>query len=270
MAYHNEFKCLFSFLEPSLVAIHGKHGQGKHLDRRLSPSDELLMVLMRLRTGMHLKDLAFRFGFKSVSHVSVLFQRWIFMLSKVLGSLITWPSCRNVKQNLPNGFKEKAEFRAIRCILDCTEFAIQGPSALSLNAMNYSDYKCCHTVKVLCSITPDGYFSFVSTAFPWSISDNAFTIQSGLLDLCEPGDSLLADKGLTVSNAELQPRGLTLIVPPFRRGGCQFLPSEVKETRAIAALRITVENAILRMKYYKLLKSTLLLQTSASLLGNEC
>ena len=158
---------------------------------------------------MHLKDLAFRFGFKSVSHVSVLFQQWIFMLSKVLGSLITWPSCRNVKQNLPNGFKEKAEFRAIRCILDCTEFAIQAPSALSLNAMNYSYYKCCHTVKVLCSITPDGYFSFVSTAFPSSISDNAFTIQSGLLDLCEPGDSLLADKGLTVSNAELQPRGLT-------------------------------------------------------------
>ena len=92
----------------------------------------------------------------------------------------------------------------------------------------------------------------------------------GLLDLREPGDSLLADKGLTVSNAELQPRGLTLIVPPFRRGDCQFLPSEVKETRATAALRITVENAILRMKYYKLLKSTLLLQTSASLLGNEC
>ena len=43
------FKCLFSFLEPSLVAIHGKYGQGKYLDRRLSPSDELLMVLMRLR-----------------------------------------------------------------------------------------------------------------------------------------------------------------------------------------------------------------------------
>ena len=116
-------------------------GQGRHLDKRLSPSDELLVVLMRLRTGMHLKDLAFRFGFKSVSHVSVLFQQWLFMLSKVLGSLITWPSRRNVKQNLPNGFKEKAEFRAIQCILDCTEFAIQAPSALSLNAMSYSDYK---------------------------------------------------------------------------------------------------------------------------------
>ena len=31
------FKCLFSFLEPSLVAIHGKHGRGKHLEGRLSP-----------------------------------------------------------------------------------------------------------------------------------------------------------------------------------------------------------------------------------------
>ena len=97
----------------------------------------------------------------------------------------------------------------------------------------------------------------MSEAFPGSISDNAITIQSGLLDLCEPGDSLLADEGFTVSNAELQPRGLTLIVPLFRPGDCQFLPSEVIETRAIAALRITVEKAILRMKYYKLPKSTL-------------
>ena len=80
MVYHNKFKCLFSSLEPSLVPINGKHGQGKHLDRRLSPSDELLMVLMRLRTGTHLKDLAFRCGFKSVSHVSVLFQRRIFIV----------------------------------------------------------------------------------------------------------------------------------------------------------------------------------------------
>ena len=36
-----------------------------------------------------------------------------------------------------------------------------------------------------------------------------------------------------------------------------FSPSEVKGTRKIAALPVTVENAILRLKCYKLLKNTL-------------
>ena len=62
--------------------------------------------------------------------------------------------------------------------------------------------------------------------------------------MCEPGDCLLADKGFTVSNTELQPRGLTLIVPPFRVGDAQFRPGEVQLTREIAGFRITVENCI--------------------------
>ena len=254
---YSVFKCLLSFLEPHLSAVHRHSDAGKGRERRLAPADELVMVLMRLRTGMHIKDLAYRFGFKSVSHVSVLLQCWISFLSKVLDCLIIWPSRQQIKRNMPSAFQMSSEYKTIRCILDCTEFAIQAPSALSLNAMTYSDYKGQHTVKILCCITPDGHISFVSKAFPGSISDNAITMRSGMLDLFEPGDRLLADKGFTISNTELQPRGVTLIVPPFRCGDAQFSPSEVKGTRKIAALRVTVENAISRLKYYKLLKNTL-------------
>ena len=63
--------------------------------------------------------------------------------------------------------------------------------------------------------------------------------------MCEPGDCLLADKGFTVSHTELQPRGLTLIVPPFRLGDAPFRPGEVELIREIAGLRITVENCVL-------------------------
>ena len=49
------FRGSFSFLEPSLNAIHGKRGQVKHLDKRLFLSDEILMVLMRLSSAKQLK-----------------------------------------------------------------------------------------------------------------------------------------------------------------------------------------------------------------------
>ena len=85
--------------------------------------------------------------------------------------------------------------------------------------MTYSDYKSQHTIKVICSITPDSYISFVLRAYSGSFSDNAITLKWGILDMCEPGDCLLADKGFTVSNTELQPRGLTL--NPY----CSSIPS---------------------------------------------
>ena len=138
---YSEFKCLLSFLEPQLSAVHRHSDAAKGRERRLAPADELVMVLLRLRTGMHIKDLAYRFGFKSVSHVSVLLQRWISFLSKVLDCLIIWPSRQQIKRNMPSAFQMSSEYKKIRCILDCTEFAIQAPSALSLNAMNYSEYK---------------------------------------------------------------------------------------------------------------------------------
>ena len=104
---------------------------------------------------------------------------------------------------MQSAFQKSPEFKTKRCILDCTEFALQAPSALCLNAMTYSDYKSRHAVNNLCCITPDDHFSFVSKAFSGSISDNAITMRSGMLDLCEPGDILLADKGFTISNTDL-------------------------------------------------------------------
>ena len=64
---------------------------------------------------------------------------------------------------------------------------------------------------MLFGVTPDGYISFIYRAWPGSILDNAITVKSGILDL-EPGDCIMADKGFTLSNSELQPRGLELVV----------------------------------------------------------
>ena len=59
--------------------------------------------------------------------------------------------------------------------------------------MTFSNYKYNNTFKGLVGISPDGVITFVSSLFPGSISHKELTRRSGLLDLLEPGDSVMAD-----------------------------------------------------------------------------
>ncbi len=67
-------------------------------------------------------------------------------------------------------------------------------------------------------------------------------IISGILELIEPGDSDMADKGFDISY-ELFVHGCKLTIPPFVRGG-HLSKTEVTKTRKIAPLRIHVERTI--------------------------
>ena len=175
-------------------------------------------------------------------------------LARVLQSLVPWPSRKDVQKNMPASFKTSKRYCWVQVILDCAEFEVEAPSALSLNAMTYSDYKGHNTVKVLFRCTPDRYISFVSAAYPGSIADNAITCRSGILSLLQPGDEIMADKGFTLSNTHLQPRGLKLIVPPFQKNNGNFSAAEVATTKVIANLRIVVENCIMRTRYFRILR----------------
>ena len=154
---------------------------------------------------------------------------------------------------MPASFKSGKKYRNIRIILYCAEFEMEAPSALSLSVMTYSDYKGCNTVKVLFGCTPDGYISFISAAYPGSITDNSMTCKSGILLLLQPGDDVMADKGFTVSNIHLEPKGLRMVVPPFKKHHGKFSPTEVSTTKVITNLTIIVENCIMRTRYFQIL-----------------
>ena len=135
--------------------------------------------------------------------------------------------------------------------------------------MLYSDYKGCTTYKVLTGVTPDGYMSFVSSAYPDSISNPAITRESGILDKLEPGDGLMADKGFTLTAHDLQPRGLHLVLPPFKDGDKPMSKTDVTSTRDIANRRIIVENAIGRMRNFEMLNRTQPISATHSQLVSE-
>ena len=249
------FNSLYRYIEPSLGNVFHKKGTSSGRPRKLSPVDEFLLVLMRIKLGAQTEDLQYRFKLCHKSSVSKIVHRWVPFLSDVLKPLLPWPSRQQVLKHMPKAFKDNPTYSSVRVILDCAEFEMEAPSSLSLNAMTYSDYKARNTVKVLFGVTPDGYISFVSHAYPGSISDNSITLKSGILNKLAAGDEIMADKGFTLSQNELQPKGIKLVVPPFKCGGRQFSAEEVETTKRIANLRIVVENCILRTRYCRLLRN---------------
>ena len=66
-----------------------------------------------------------------------------------------------------------------------------------------------NTFKGLIGVSPTGACIFVSTLYTGGISDEEITKCSGILELIEPGDSVMADKGFDISY-ELFIRGCKL------------------------------------------------------------
>ena len=81
--------------------------------------------------------------------------------------------------------------------------------------------------------------TFVSDLWAGSISDKQLPSSCGILELCERGDSIMADKGFLISD-------LIILLLKYKR----FSRREVEESRRIANLRIDVERAMERVKIF--------------------
>lgn len=248
----NTLKLCFDFLGPSICDLQyhnqPKKGTGKGAPRILSPINEFLLVLCRLRLHLLEEDLAFRFKI-SQSSVSRIFITWINLLYCKFKEVDIWPSREQVDYYMPIKFQE--QYPMTRCILDATEIFIEQPSSPTAQQLTFSCYKNHNTLKALIGITPSGAISFVSTLFGGCISDRELTIKSGVLEKLETGDSIMADKGFLIADL-LEPLGVTLNIPPLKQCD-QFSEAQMIETRRIASQRVHVERAIGRIKTFHIL-----------------
>ena len=191
-----------------------------------------------MRRGFDLHHLGTLFGI-STATASRVVTTWLHFLREQLGFLLQWPT-RAALQNRPvDAIKY---FRNTIAVLDCTEFRIQKASSTVSQRKTWSSYKHQNTVKLLVACTPSGTITFVSELFTGSISDKSLVSKSGILDLIQPGDNVLADRGFLIRDS-LAIRGATLNIPPFARGK-QLSMHATTLTRRIARARVVVERAI--------------------------
>ena len=91
------FEKLYQLLEPLLSKDDKKS--------TISLFDELLMVLVKLRLGVPNEDLGYRFHVSS-SWVSVVFHKWITLMSVELKCLVRWPDTVALHEHLPSTFRK--------------------------------------------------------------------------------------------------------------------------------------------------------------------
>eukprot|EP00794_Sanderia_malayensis_P013327 gene13326-biopygen10629 len=219
--------------------------------RSLTHFEQFILVLMRLKVGLFIDDLANRFGISS-GHVSKIFSTWICFLYHELPLLFKPPSQEIVRQNMPAQFKD---FPTTRLIIDCTELFAEVPSSMKAQSQTWSEYKHHNTWKALIGISPSGLITFVSKLWSGKVSDKEITLKSGVLALLEDGDNLMADRGFDIQ--DILPPGVTLNIPPFKGTRAQLTAKETEETACIASVRIHVERAIGREKNYYILNGVL-------------
>ena len=222
-------------------------------ERKLRLEQEFLLTLMKLRLALLTVDLAFRFHVSTTS-VSNMFITWIKLMSKELSVLIVWPSRQRVRKTLPSCFIKL--YPKVRCIIDCFECFTETPSGLDLAATLWSEYKHHYTFKVLVAITPNGAISYVSSCYGGRALDIFIVRNSGFLNMIEPYDEVMADRGFKIRE-DLMMHMATLCIPPSCVSSMQLLPRDVRETSNIANVRIYVEQAIGRLKVFLLLKNEL-------------
>ncbi|CAH3133073.1 unnamed protein product, partial [Pocillopora meandrina] len=90
---------------------------------------------------------------------------------------------------------------------------------------------------------------FVSSLYTGGISDKEITRCSGILDLLEPGDSVMADKGFDINDL-LREHNVLLNILPSLESQVQFSPQDDQKTKTIVNLKIHVKWAIRRVKEY--------------------
>lgn len=87
----------------------------------------------------------------------------------------------------------------------------------------------------------------------------AVTRKSGILNLLEPGNEVMLDKGFTIDNL-LSSDGASLVIPLFKREA-QFSKSDCDQTQAIAQL---AERVTHRVKEYHIWDCVVPLSLSGS------
>ncbi len=173
------------------------------------------------------------------------------VMVKIAKTGVIWYSKDIIKSRLPPSFR--ALYPDCRVIIDCSEIPCQKPAKLKQRTLLYSNYKSRHTLKFLVGCAPSGEITFISETYGGRTTDTEITVKSGLLDLIEPNDTILADKGFPRIESDVNANGGVLVMPPFKHKNNPFTSSENKTAYQCASVRVHVERCIARMKVFECL-----------------
>ena len=243
---YEKFLMVLSTLGPAAYELNYFHGY----NHSLSVEDQFFMTLVKLRQHKTNFEMSRMFDVSEAT-ITNIFVTWVNFLACQWGEIDWWPSRDLVRFYAPTDFKQK--FPSTRVIVDGTECPIKKPKEPVAQQATFSTYKNRNTVKVLVGVSPGGLTTYVSPAYGGSASDRQICERSRLPEMCDPGDSIMADKGFNVQDL-FEASMVTINIPTFFHKKNRLSGGTVMKDRKIASKRVHVERIIGLSKTYKILQ----------------
>ena len=219
----------------------------------VSIENQLFMTLMKLRRYTPNFELSRFFGISEATVKNIVYT-WILFMARQWREIDIWPTQNLVRYFAPSDFK--AKFPTTRCIIDGTECPIKKPSAPRAQQATFSTYKNRNTVKALIGSTPGGLVNYISPAYGGSTSDRQIVERSNLVSICDPGDSIMADKGFNVQDL-FATKNVSINIPSFFKKKNRMHGNIVLNDRKVSSKRVHIERIIGLGKTYKILVNPL-------------
>jgi len=218
--------------------------------RTISTETKLLIFLIKLKTNLTFSAIASLFQINR-NTVSEIFYDSLDVAFSKFKAMILWPSKNLIRSRMPKSFQ--TDFPNCRVIIDASQVEIEKPASVRSQNLFYSNYKSTFTVKFLIGVAPSCEVIFLSKCYGGRATDGQIVTESGLVNLLEPGDVVLADKGFPRIVSTFENQGAFVVMPPFKRGENQFSSNENVEGYKCARVRIHVERVLGRMKSFAIL-----------------
>ena len=157
----------------------------------LHDRDQLAVFLIKLKTGNTFEQIGVMFDISDQT-VSKLFKHLLEKMRKIAKDYVWWYSREQVDEFMPESFKKL--YPKTRVVLDASEIKIECPGKVDRAVLCYSNYKSSHTLKFLIGIAPNGQITFLSKCYGGRITDCQLTQESGIINMVEDDDEIMADK----------------------------------------------------------------------------
>lgn len=212
----------------------------------------VLLCLNKIRRNTPFLELGDNFGI-SESYASKIFTKCLPLIADCLSNFIFWPSKKSILNNLPISFRFR--YSNVQSIIDCFEMEIEKPANPRKEALSWSEYKQCNTIKYLVSMTPYGLINFVSNGFIGSVTDQNIIKDSKYLDKLPAGAAVMVVRGFKHVEHLILSKGCFFIRPPSVFSIVKPTKKEVVECKKNAALKLHAEQVVKRFREYLFLST---------------
>ncbi|KAK6181942.1 hypothetical protein SNE40_009718 [Patella caerulea] len=263
--FRDDNKTLLSFTgcesyDRFLMILHSLGPVVNHLNyyyhdvKNVNIENQLFLTLVKLRLHWTNFNIA-KMADISETTVANIFITWINFMYHQWKEEPIWPSQELVRFFAPSDFRRK--FPKTRVMIDGTECPVKKPAPPAAQQATFSTYKNRNTVKILVGATPGGLISYVSPAYGGSTSDRQIVERSGLMTLCDPCDSIMADKGFNVQHI-FASYAVAINMPSFFSKKNRIDGKTVQKDRAISSKLVHIERLIGLAKTFKIMREPLI------------